>query len=70
MQTLPIKPAKEEKTMLKKRRYILTAAIILLLMLLGMLLYDVLSDVRTGPRSTNGTYFVMQEAKTHGRSAL
>ena len=56
--------------MLKKRRYILTAAIILLLMLLGMLLYDVLSDVRTGPRSTNGTYFVMQEANTHGRSAL
>lgn len=56
--------------MLKKRRYILTAAIILLLMLLGMLLYDVLSDMRTGPRSTNGTYFVMQEAKPHGRSAL
>ncbi len=55
--------------MLKRRRYMLTAAIVLLLTLFGLLLYDSLSGVRTGPKSANGTYFVMQEAQ-HGRNAV
>ena len=53
--------------MLKRRRYMLTAAIVLLLVLFGVLLYDSLSGMRTGP-SANGTYFVMREAERNERN--
>ena len=55
--------------MFKKRRYMLTAAIVLLLVLFGVLLYDSLSGMRTGP-SANGTYFVMREAERNERDAI
>ena len=48
--------------MLKRRRYMLTA-------LFGVLLYDSLSGMRTGP-SANGTYFVMREAERNERDAI
>ena len=55
--------------MLRKRRYMLIAAVVLLMALFGVLLYDTLTGVRTRP-GTNGVYFVMQEAGTHGKRAV